>query len=647
MRELCRIPPAPDLNGIGMGIFRCLLVVTFVSAATTLLAQPPDTSLTLPIVELTAGRGAGQVVPDSMELIQLHALPAYQLLDLGNSLARLSSVFIKQYGPGGLASLSYRGGNAAQTSLYWEGFDLNSLFVGQTDLSLIPAWFFESLESTGAGSTSSGQNFAPAGGFSLRQPPLSKPAALRTQAQVGSFGRYTGGIQGQLRHDWQAHRVGLFYEDAKNNFPYRNILGLQGRMPNAAIQNLGLQGKHEFALQPNWALTANWWYQQAARQIPPTEVQLMSVAEQQDRQFRATLGSSWFAGNWNWSWKSALLQEQINYSDSLTQIESDSRGYAWINRWSAGWDRPGFMRFNAQLEHSRNKANGTNYASDLTENRWGSRLQFTQILHQWRLQLQVAPLWVDGLFQSTAGSFQWAWQHKHERFSWKGHLSRLRRLPTFNDRFWQEQGNPELLPETGWGQESSLHWDTHPCKAGWRSRLTGYHRKIDNWILWQPDGNLWRPFNIKTVRSYGLELQVLYKKRWTSGVELQLENRYSWTRSRSLTPVQDNDQSVGKQLIYTPIHQYALHSRCSWKKWMIGLNPYLTGPVYTLADNSMSIPAYWLLDSSIVFQVNEQWSCYLQANNLLDQPYQTIIRRPMPGRNFLFGLHYSISKKPD
>lgn len=629
-----------------MGIFRYLSFFVFFGATSSALAQAIDTSLTLKTIELKAARHTAVPLSDSLEIMALAGLPAYQLLDLGTSLARLSSAHVRQYGPGGLASLSYRGGNAAQTRIYWEGFDLNGLFVGQTDLSLIPGWFFQSVQPIDATHRGSGQQFAPAGGFQLNPPPLSPQSpALRAQAQVGSYSRYTGGLQGQARHRRWGHRLGLFYDQAKNDFPYLNILGLQDRLPNAALRNLGLQGKHEYAAGPNWSLSASWWYQQATRQIPPTALQLLSLAKQDDQQLRATLGSNWFAGNWKWSWKSALLQEQLHYQDSLTQVDSQSEGQSWINRWAGSWQNSDKTHFNLQVEYAHNRARGSNYPGRLIENRWLSRFQLGQSIGQWHLQGLFSPLWVDRSVQAAAGSLRWSWQDRQGRLSWAGHFSRLRRLPTFNDRFWQEQGNPDLLPETGWGQESSLSWENTADQPNWQARMTGYHRQIDNWILWQPEGGVWRPLNLKSVRSYGLEWRLIFARQWADRWSLRLENQYSWTRSVSLEPILENDQSAGKQLIYTPVHRWNLQVQASWGKWSLGLLPALTGRVYTLADNSMSIPAYWLLDGSLLFQPNGQWKCYLQVNNLLNESYQTIISRPMPGRNFSLGLTYSISRK--
>ncbi|MCC6370193.1 MAG: Plug domain-containing protein, partial [Bacteroidia bacterium] len=93
-----------------------------------------------------------------------------------NSLADVlnfnSQVYIKSYGPGALASTALRGGNAAQTAVLWNGFNLQNAMLGQTDLSLLPSVLFENVEIEYGGSSSLWGSGAVGGSIRLNNTPL-------------------------------------------------------------------------------------------------------------------------------------------------------------------------------------------------------------------------------------------------------------------------------------------------------------------------------------------------------------------------------------------------------------------------------------------------------------------------------------------
>ena len=68
---------------------------------------------------------------------------AYEQSTLADLLTQQSSIFIKGYGLGNLATSSFRGAGAAHTMVVWNGFNLQSPTSGQLDLSLIPVAFLD------------------------------------------------------------------------------------------------------------------------------------------------------------------------------------------------------------------------------------------------------------------------------------------------------------------------------------------------------------------------------------------------------------------------------------------------------------------------------------------------------------------------
>src|SRR5690554_651035 len=64
-----------------------------------------------------------------------------------------SSVYFKENGNGMVSSPSFRGTNAAQTAVIWNGININSVFTGQTDFNTISPFNYDeiSIRSGGGG----------------------------------------------------------------------------------------------------------------------------------------------------------------------------------------------------------------------------------------------------------------------------------------------------------------------------------------------------------------------------------------------------------------------------------------------------------------------------------------------------------------
>jgi iron complex outermembrane receptor protein len=98
------------------------------------IAQNLNDTLDLPVFELKSefilnNQGFKRVRLDSSILIPKSGG------DLGQILSQHSTIFIKSYGNGTLATSSFRGTAAQHTQVQWNGISLNSPMLGQTDMS--------------------------------------------------------------------------------------------------------------------------------------------------------------------------------------------------------------------------------------------------------------------------------------------------------------------------------------------------------------------------------------------------------------------------------------------------------------------------------------------------------------------------------
>jgi vitamin B12 transporter len=178
--------------------------------------------------------------------------------------------------------------------------------------------------------------------------------------------------------------------------------------------------------------------------------------------------------------------------------------------------------------------------------------------------------------------------------------------------------------------------------------VTGYYSKLLDLITWAPvSGNstIWKPENVSEVLARGLETGINLKWEFLK-TRLTFDNNYSFCKSTNEKTKSPQDASLGKQLIYIPVH--SLNSTLALKKWefYLSYNFQFVSKRYTGNDNLTYMPAYYL--SNIIFGKNIHVkkiivSLQLQINNLFDLDYQSIVNRPMPGRNYALTLKFNFS----
>ena len=153
----------------------------------------------------------------------------------------------------------------------------------------------------------------------------------------------------------------------------------------------------------------------------------------------------------------------------------------------------------------------------------------------------------------------------------------------------------------------------------------------------------WRPENINEVLARGAEVGLNLWWEVLKG-KISLDNNYSFCKSTSEKVNSTQDASLGKQLIYIPVHSFNATLTLKRNEFYLSYNFLFVSKRYTGTDNETYMPAYSL--SNIIFGKNVHLkkitvSLQLQINNLLDLDYQSIVNRPMPGRNYAVTLKFN------
>lgn len=212
-----------------------------------------------------------------------------------------------------------------------------------------------------------------------------------------------------------------------------------------------------------------------------------------------------------------------------------------------------------------------------------------------------------------------------------GGLSRSYRIPTFNDRYWGTQGNPNLKPEAGINLEAGLGYLRQMQHNHMRAKVNLFYMDVDNWIEWKPGFVDWEAQNVERVISKGLELQLQATVAFNK-IESQ------WGANYSYNPVKEHNKQ--KQLIYTPKHSANLYADLNWKKYGITADGSYIGE-RTQILQGQSLPGHFLTNLSLRYRLNYKehgLQFTAQMLNIFDIDYQNEALYAMPGRAFKLNI---------
>ena len=559
------------------------------------------------------------------------------------------AAFIKDYGPGRLSTISIQGGSASHASFIWNGIPIQQSQLGQLDLALLPLRFFDNIALARGGNAARWGSGSVSGTILANQKLRLRPhQQIGLQLGIGSFGQQSYALSATLSENNWGHSSRLFYEYATNDYPYEGITGQDQRLSNGALSQVGVLEEFQFKLDTNQQLGIHIWYQQVHRAIPPTLVQPQSIAQQDDEVLRLLFDWEAKQEKVKWNGKLAWLQDQLFFTDSLTNTYSDNRFQTLFSELSSTsqWFPRHFFTIGLTNQYTFGRSN--NYDFEPSRNQLGlwATYRYEDVLPGWniggnsRLELiddRWAPLTfrlgMDGRLTST--------------IRMNASIARNYRIPTFNDWYWEPGGNPDLLPEQSFEQVLGIQFHPHFKSIVFKYQLEGFNRQVDNWIIWLPQGSFWSPQNVQQVRSYGLTQSVAIDLPLDPDWTLNGQGQYLWTRSINQKTSSPNDQSLDKQLIYVPVHQGQLLAGVTYQSWQFTHWWTFTGAVYTTSDNSSTLPAYALGNFSLQKRINwdrHQVQASFRWQNITNKNYQAVLNYPMPRSNWVIQLQWRLQK---
>lgn len=580
-----------------------------------------------------------------------------QSRSLAEALMRKSPVYFKEYGPGMLSTISFRGTSANHTAVLWNGLNLNQPNLGQTDFSLITLFAIEDISLQYGGSSALYGSDAIGGTIYLKSSPRwDEQLNITLQQEVGSFGHKFSGLalQGGYRN-WSVTSK-AYHKQADNDFEYINPNKRTRpveRNRNAAFAQKGLVQDIAYRFSNSSKLSLKSWYQQTERQIQPTIGDQLSKDQQEDENLKVSLQ---YKHNGSLGFMSAQFGYLYNYL--LYNRVNEYKTWQYIG--SLRHEKAIGENFQLQLGGKINRieaaiAQYPGGAAEETRSDLYASLRYSPA-GRLKASVNLRQALVSGYsvpFTPSTGLEYSILSKPASSLKWLASAGRSYRVPTLNDRYWQYGGNPELRPEDSWNTESTLSYQYQQKKSGFEISATAFHMWIDNWILWLPgtiagpEGrpvNVWTPRNIQQVNSKGIEVSANMKQATSIG-HLSLGGNWSFTRSINKKAMHQYDRSVGRQLPFVPrvkTNAYLDYHSGSWSlstNWSFVSTRYTTGE----EQEEFSVPAFQLIDFSAgrAIQLQKHKAMIrFEIRNLLNEQYQNYDNRAMPGRNYLLSIRY-------
>lgn len=576
--------------------------------------------------------------------------------NLGNALRYETGIFVKDYGPGALASLSFRGTGASHTQLYWNGLRLNSPTHGQADYSLFPGFFFETAElHHGIGGLINGSGGLGGGVQLLNQRERTPGLGGIIGGEFGSFNHGVAGATFHVTKQQWGIKTRLFYLKADQDFTFLDST----RSPVEERRNVGANREQHGLMQEGWFkvgkkddITLRTWYTSSFRGLAPSLLEKDTAAFQEDQALRNMLVWNHFERTWRSEWITGYIDEVVNYENPTSGIRSKTHAKTLRNLWRPSFYVSNELVIRPQLFLDYESATSDGYPEGADRLTAGGQAQFSW---QATMRLETNVLLRQEYYDNGATPFLPSLGVKYAILDsvpvfLKASIGRNYHAPTLNQQYWGVGSLNELEPETALMYEAGLAFQLGRTSYQISGEFTGFWSEVENWILWSPDVNgQWSASNLRAVNNYGTEssISILYSlDNW----QLAATGGHTFTRSIITASDISNDAAIDKQLIYVPEHQANTSIRVRAPGGQsFGIFWSYTGERFITTDNTWWMPSYGLLDMELRWPVhkgggNNGSTLRLRINNLLNRQYQAIAWRPMPGINFNVALKLAFQK---
>jgi outer membrane cobalamin receptor len=530
-----------------------------------------------------------------------------------------SSLYFKENGAGMVSSPSFRGTSASHTAVVWNGINVNSSFLGQSDFNVLNSRSVDQLViKSGGGSVAYGSS-AIGGSIHLNNElKFRKGFQNQFQANYGSFDSYGMNWKSTYSDENLSLNLNLGRNGSDNDFeiPEWNRKNLNGKFYHQFLDvaaGYKFNSKNTLKFYGNLSDSDRHFSLISANSIP---------TKYHDFNTKTMVEWESHLGKFQSNFKFVHLGEEFRYyPNTNSDLFEFGNGNTYWLKYDLGYQWKNlFFNLNLDASHAEVESSKIEYA----------KRQIGAASFQFKHQISSKFLYEASVRQEITDAydapFLYALGVKWNPVSFyqvRVNSSKNFRMPTFNDLYWPAGGNLNLNPETSYQYEFAQ--DFH--YKNWNLQLIGYHNSIENYIQWIPQGSISVPENLGKVKIWGMESNLEFLKKFRQH-QIQLKGSYAYT-------VSENDLT-DKQLIYVPFHKATASAAYSWQGWRVYYQGMYNGEVFTDSGNTEDLEGYFLSNAGMDygFGKHKNYRIGFQVLNLLDEEYQNLENRPMPRRNY-------------
>lgn len=636
---------------------RFILLGLWVLSASGLFAQAPGIADTILLHEVTsyatvkkyqAGAKIESISPDQLQFSQAGGLD--------NILMRYTPIYVKS-NAGGLSTIRLRGTAPDHTSVNFGGINVNSLTLGHSNMSTIPSYLFDELDlQYGSSSAVNGSGSIGGAIYLGLQNNWTDGMKLSTTIVQGSFGKQLYGAKIFAGNGKFESVTRLFYFSKKNDFLFKNPYtgnvenpgDVDDRQQGASIENLGFIQELNYRFHENEYIKTALWLEQDWHEVQPnmqTNLNYKVTEELDNKHIRFW---SQYQNN----------KHELKYRAGLGYVH-DLQVYDNITEQRIGTDRliselelkqdfSQNLGYKAGVKYKYMVPDVYAYSDSVIDSEQHFDTYFSAFFKAWhrlKLTLNLRQSYVTNFsapFTPSFGSEYRLFTNDVSVLKLAGTIARSYRVPTFNDRYWGTQGNPDLKAEDGMNYELGLNYVY--CNEGFQSdiRLNAFYMDVKNWIEWRNFG-VWQARNLMEVVSQGIEFQ--------SNTDLQLGTAdLNFRLNYSYNPVEavENISETGitnRQLIYVPRHMGNAYLMLKYTNWQFYADGTYTGTRYS-DDFGHELDPYFLTNCGLSRKLDyngQQFNLSFSVNNLFDIDYQNERYYAMPGRSFRISISTNLN----
>lgn len=536
-----------------------------------------------------------------------------------------TTIYLKEYGKGMTSSVSFRGTTSQQTAVIWNGININSQLNGQTDFNTINSFDFNSIAvRAGGGSVIYGSG-AIGGTIHLNSYLDFKDKFSNTlRLNYGSFA--TLGIHYKLNigSDKVSAAINFSRNQSENDYEY---IGFDKKNENGKYENNSFNTLFGYKINENNSLRFATHVFDGEKFFSGT---IASPSKSKYQDFNSRNLVEWKLDNKALisSTQLAYLTEKYKYFENKeNDLFSSGEVKSIVFKYDLFYKLSDKIKINPIVSHIQNIGTGTNISETKRNISSLSFLLNHALLKQLDYEVSVRKEFTTNYKSPLL--YAVGLKYKPFKFySLNANFSRNFRIPTFNDLYWEGSGNPNLKPEY------SLQYEVNNIfnYKGFEIRITGFKTKLRDMLRWVPnEAGIWRPENTDKVSIQGVETSLEWRKKIKKAT-VNLITNYSYTESIN--------EQINKQLIYVPYHKFTSSLGANIASFSLNYQYVFTGEVFTSSDNFYKLKEYGISNVFLDYTLKTKIKTILtfQVFNLENKPYQNLISRPMPGRNYTMNL---------